>query len=100
MSISLMIKCILCSAMISGCPRPAYFLAPPTVRLRPLWYLPLLPEIVQLLSRCLRIHEPGLQCLKSFSCTQKDLESDGVHFSALTGFSYIQFLLDEPRFIP
>ena len=72
-------------------------MAPPTVRTRPTWYLPLLPHVMRSLSGSLRVHNPALSTLKAFLATQKDLDSDGVHFNALSGRDYVLYLLDQSR---
>ena len=78
---------------------PAYFLAPPTIRTRPSWYLPLLPAIVRSLTCTLRLHQPRLWTLKAFVATNAELDSDGVHFTALAGIGYVLDLIDQSRFI-
>ena len=76
---------------------PAYFLAPPTIRSRPSWYLPLLPAIVRSLTGVLRLHQPRLWTLKAFVATSSELDSDGVHFTALSGIGYVLDLIDQSR---
>lgn len=76
---------------------PAYFLAQPTIRSRPTWYLPLLPVVVRSLTGVLRVHNPNLYALPAFISTSSDLDSDGVHFSALSGRDYVLHLLDQSR---
>jgi len=84
--------------LISSYPKPSYYLAAPTIRTRPSWYLNLLPDVTQMLTRSLIHHSPNLLSLKAFQCTAKDLDSDGVHFSTLTGLSYVNHLLEQPRY--
>ena len=74
-------------------------MAQPTIRSRPSWYLPLLPAIIRSLTSVLRIHNPTLYTLRSFVATSTDLDSDGVHFSALSGQDYVVHLLDQSRFV-
>ena len=76
---------------------PAYFLAPPTVRTRPSWYLPMFPSMMRSLVGSLRAHNPALTTLRAFLATPKDLDSDGVHFNALSGRDYVLYLLDQSR---
>ena len=56
-----------------------------------------MPEIVQLLSSTLRLSDPGLHTLRSFSESTSDLDSDGIHLNAIKGHDYVQYLLDQPR---
>lgn len=83
--------------MIANSPEPSYYLAAPTIRTRPSWYLPILPDILTSLSRALRMHKPGLMSLKAFRVNKSDLDTDGVHLNALSGLDYVLHLLNEPR---
>jgi len=85
------------SAAIEKTPEPSYFLAAPTSRTRPSWYLPLLPEIITSITKALRLHSPNLLTLKAFKVDKADLDSDGVHLNALSGMDYVLHLLNEPR---
>lgn len=76
---------------------PAYFLAQPNVRTRPRWFLPLMPSILRSLSGVLSAHNPDLFTIKSFSSGVSELDSDGVHFSALSGRDYVLHLIDQSR---
>ena len=77
---------------------PSYFLAPPTVRTRPTWYLPLLPAVMRSLVGSLRANNPALSTLRAFMSTTKDLDADGVHFNAISGRDYVLHLLDYSRY--
>jgi len=77
---------------------PDFFLAAPTTRTRPSWYLPILPDITNLLTKSLRLHSPNLYTIKAFKANKGDLDTDGIHFSPLTGLDYVLHLLNEPRF--
>jgi len=85
--------------LTSSCTKSSFYLAAPTIRTRPSWYLNLLPEIIQTLTKSLIHHAPPLTTLKAFNCSQKELETDGIHFSTLAGLSYVNFLLEQPRYI-
>lgn len=66
-------------------------------RTRPSWYLPLLPDIIGLTTKALRLHAPKLVTLRAFKADKGDLDSDGVHLGALAGIDYVLHLLNEPR---
>jgi len=85
--------------LITACPKPSYYLAAPTIRTRPKWYLEMLPEILQSLSKALVHHNPSLLTLKSFHCSVKELDVDRVHFTTYSGLAYINFLIEQPRFL-
>jgi len=87
------------SAAIDKTPEPSYFLASPTTRTRPSWYLPLMSDIISLITKALRMHTPNLLTLRAFKANKVDLDSDGVHLNALTGMDYVLHLLNEPRFV-
>ena len=76
---------------------PAYFLAQPIIRSRPTWYLPLMPAIVRSLTDALGVHKPAIFTLRAFICSTTELDSDSVHFSALSGRDYILHLIDQSR---
>ena len=73
-------------------PTVRIFLAPPNVRLRPMWYSRLRPTIVRVLHRFLQTRPPNLQILEDFS---GDLEKDGVHYSILSGVNFVKSLADQ-----
>jgi len=83
--------------LITALPKPSYFLAAPTVRTRPQWYLDLFPDITQMLSKALLFHHPNLTTLKTFHCSPSDLESDGMHLNTLSGIAYVNFLVEQPK---
>lgn len=76
---------------------PSYFIAMPTVRTRPEWFLPLLPELPDLILKNIRKLRLPLRPLPSFQMSGNDLDSDGIHLNALAGITYVQFLIDKPR---
>ena len=47
----------------------------------------------------LRAHRPNLLTIRSFQANVSELDSDGVHFSALSGRDYVLHLLDQSRFV-
>lgn len=51
------------------------------------------------LSGILRAHSPNLYTIRSFTAGVSDLDSDGVHFSALSGRDYVLHLIDLSRLI-
>lgn len=79
-------------------PGPAYFLAPVTIRLRPQWFLEVHTALSSLLLKVLRQHRPPLTLMKAFPSTYDNLDSDGIHFTAVAGRDYVQWLLDQPRY--
>lgn len=86
------------SNAIASVPDPTYFIAMPTVRTRPEWYLPLLPEIPSIVLKHIRKLRIALRPLPSFQMSGNDLDSDGIHLNALAGITYCQHLIDKPRY--
>ena len=76
---------------------PSYVMAPPTVRTRPTWYLPLMSAIIRSLTGVLRVHSPTLYTLRAFIASNSELDSDGIHFTALSGIGYVLHLIDQSR---
>ena len=68
------------------------FIAPPGVRNRPSWYPRFRPVVLRLLQQHLLNRPPNLELLQDF---QGDLDPDGVHFSILSGVSFVQDLHDQ-----
>ena len=68
------------------------FLAPPNIRLKPMWYSRLRPTIIRVLHRFLQTRQPNLQILDDFA---GDLEKDGVHYSILAGVNFVKSVADQ-----
>lgn len=85
------------STKIASVPDPTYFVAMPTVRTRPEWYLPLLPEIPNMVLKQIRNLHLALRPLPAFQMSGSDLDTDGIHLNALAGITYCQHLIDKPR---
>ena len=68
------------------------FLAPPNIRLKPMWYSRLRPTIIRVLHRFLQARPSNLQILDDFA---GDLEKDGVHYSILAGVNFVKSLADQ-----
>lgn len=78
---------------------PVYFLASPTIRLRPAWFLPAMGRVSILLTDVLHRYQPNLTLLRAYQSSKDDLDSDGLHFSALAGRDYVTFLLDQAQYV-
>lgn len=78
-------------------PDPSYYLAMPTVRTQPLWFLPMQSDITQLIFGCLRMMRLPMTPLPALPLSGQDLDSDGVHLNALSGLKYVMHLIDQPR---
>jgi len=74
-----------------------YFLAPPTMRSTPKWYGKLQPRITRLIYKNLKEVQPRLTPLPAYLMDSSGLDSDGIHFSAVTGFDYVIHLIDKSR---
>ena len=72
-------------------PEVRMFLAFPNVRLRPSWYARQRTGILQTLHQFLEKSPLNLQLLEDFN---GDLGPDQVHFSVLSGMSYVKHLVD------
>ena len=68
------------------------FIAPPNIRLRPMWYSRFRPTILRILHRFLQARPPNLQLLDDFS---GDLEKDGIHYTILSGINFVKGLADQ-----
>ena len=73
-------------------PMVRMFIAPPNVRLKPMWFSKLRPTIIRLLHQFLRSRPPNLQVLDDFA---GDIDRDGVHFSILSGINFVKSLVDQ-----
>lgn len=82
---------------IAAAPDPSYYLAMPTVRTQPQWFLAMQADISQLIFSCLKKLGIPLTPLQSLPLSGHDLDSDGVHLNALAGLKYVQSLIDQPR---
>lgn len=82
---------------MTSVPDPSYFIALPTIRTRPDWYVPMHPELSDLISKCLRNVLPSPRPLRAFLMSGRDLDSDGIHLNAISGMAYVQFLVNQPR---
>jgi len=76
-----------------------FFLAPPTMRSTPKWYGKLQPRITRLIYKNLKEVQPRLSPLPAFLMDSTGLDSDGIHFSATTGFDYVIHLIDKSRWV-
>ena len=68
------------------------FIAPPNVRMRPVWYSKLRPTIIRVLHQFLRSRPPNLQILDDFA---GDIDRDGIHYSILSGINFVKSLVDQ-----
>ena len=75
-----------------------YFLAPPTMRLTPGWYGKLQPRISKIIYKNLKETQPRLMPLPAYLMDRGGLDTDGVHFSAVTGYDYVIHLIDKSRY--
>ena len=85
------------SEVINDNSGPVYYLSAPTIRTRPAWYLPMMGRISGLITDSLRRNQPNLSSMRAYQSTREDLDSDGMHFSALAGNLYVTFLLDQAQ---
>lgn len=76
---------------------PSYFLAMPTVRSRPEWFVSLHSDLARLVLKHLKRLQPAPRPLRAFPMSGRDLDSDGIHLNAVSGIPYVQFLVDQPR---
>jgi len=76
-----------------------YFLAPPNVRSTPKWYGRLLPRISRLVYKHLKETQPRIIPLPAYLMDCSGLDSDGVHFNAVTGYEYVIHLIDKSRYL-
>lgn len=90
---------LLYSQVMTDVQDPSYYLAMPTARTRPEWFMPLLAEMPDIILKHLRKIRPSPRPLPSFMMSGNDLDSDGIHLNALAGITYVQFLVDKPRFV-
>lgn len=82
---------------MAAIPDPSYYLAMPTVRSRPEWFLPMHLDLTKMILANLKTVNPAPQPLRAFALSGQDLDSDGIHLNALAGITYVQFLIDQPR---
>jgi len=75
-----------------------FFLSPPTIRTTPVWYGKLQPRITKLVYKHLKELQPRLLPLPAYLMDSSGLDSDGVHFNAVTGFDYVIYLIDKSRY--
>ena len=68
------------------------FLAPPGVRNRPAWYPRFRPVVLRLLQQHLLSRPQNLELLEDF---QAELDPDGVHYSIMSGVTFVQDLHDQ-----
>jgi len=73
-------------------PMVRMFIAPPNVRMRPVWYSKLRPTIIRVLHQFLRSRPPNLQILDDFA---GDIDRDGIHYSILSGINFVKSLVDQ-----
>lgn len=85
------------SLKMQDVPDPSYFLAMPTIRSRPEWFINLHPGLAQVILKHLKRLRPAPQPLRAFPMSGRDLDSDGIHLNAVSGIPYVQFLVDQPR---
>lgn len=85
------------SEVIDSNPGPTYFLASPTNRTRPSWLLPSMGRLSVLITEVLRRHKPNLTSLRAYNVTKDELDSDGIHLTALAGRDYVTYLLDQAQ---
>jgi len=78
-------------------PGTSFFLAPPTLRTTPEWYGKIQLQVTMLVYKHLKELQPRLVPLPAFLMDPTGLDSDGVHFSATTGFDYVIHLIDKSR---
>ena len=76
----------------------SFYLAPPTVRSTPEWYSSIQPRVTRLIYKHLKELQPRLQPMPAFIMDSTGLDSDGYHFSATTGFTYVMHLIDKARY--
>lgn len=76
---------------------PKYYMASPTIRLRPVWFMSSMSRVSLLLTDVLRRFQPDLDTLRAYQTSKADLDSDGMHFSALAGRDYVTFILDQAQ---
>jgi len=78
-------------------PDTAFFLAPPTLRTTPEWYSRIRLPVTKLIYKYLKELQPRLIPLPAYLMEPTGLDTDGVHFSATTGFDYVIHLIDKTR---
>lgn len=78
-------------------PDPTYYLAMPTVRTQPQWFLPMYADINNLIFGCIKKMGLPITPLKALAISGQDLDSDGIHLNALAGLKYVMHLIDQPR---
>lgn len=96
--ITLIVFCFIFSTAMAAIQGPGYFLAMPTVRSRPEWFLPVHPDLTQIILANLKSTRPSPSPLRAFPMCGRDLDSDGIHLNGSSGIPYVQFLVDQPRY--
>ena len=74
-------------------PKIRFFLCYPNIRLKPCWYSRFRPTIVRAIDVLMKSKPPNLQIIEDFS---GELDKGGVHYTILSGISYVQFIVDQP----
>ena len=72
-------------------PMVRMFIAPPNVRMKPMWFSKLRPTIIRVLHQFLHSRPPNLQVLDDFA---GDIDRDGVHFSMDPSVRYLFPFMD------
>lgn len=72
-------------------PTVRVFIAPPNVRMRPLWYSRMRPSIIRAFHQFLLTGPSNLQALEDFS---GEFETGQIHFTILSGIYFVQHLSD------
>jgi len=67
------------------------------MRTTPEWYGKLQPQVSRLIYKHLKELQPRLMILPSYQMDATGLDSDGIHFSAVTGYDYVIHLIDKSR---
>lgn len=80
-------------------PEPSYYVAMPTLRTRPEWYPSINAELASMVVRILKTLRPSPRPLPAFLMSGQDLDTDGIHLNALAGMTYVQHLIDKPRYL-
>ena len=73
-------------------PALRFFISPPSIRHKPIWYPKFRPIILNSLQQDLQTRPPNLQLLEDHPGV---LDPDGVHFNILSGIDYVQDLHDQ-----
>ena len=73
------------------------YVAMPTPRTKPQWFMPFFTEICKLILSNVRSFLVPIKAMRAPQLSLSDLDSDGVHLNSIAGLPYIQGLIDDAR---